>query len=268
MWMKEIFGTDKPVIAVVHMLAMPTDPKYDKQGGIEKVIERARQDVLALQDGGVDGLLFCNEFSSPKTYNVNTVIVATMARVIGELKSIIKLPIGVTVANDPEKGFDLAAAVEAKFIRQVLHSTHVGVYGVNDVHCGDVERHRYFVGCKDIKTMTAIFQEGTALMAPRDISEVVKTLTFNLNPDTLLVYSTAPGSGIDLSAIKKCKEITDTPIMASNGVKAETIKEIFEYADGCVVATSLKVDGNFYNPVDVNRVKELMEKAKEARGDK
>ena len=33
MWMKEVFGTDKPVIGVLHMHAMPTDPKYDPVTG-------------------------------------------------------------------------------------------------------------------------------------------------------------------------------------------------------------------------------------------
>ena len=41
MWMKEVFGTDKPVIGMMHLMAMPTDPKYDKAGGIQKVIDRA-----------------------------------------------------------------------------------------------------------------------------------------------------------------------------------------------------------------------------------
>ena len=63
MWMKEMFGTDKPVIGVLHMHAMPTDPKYDRSTGIQGVIEAARKDLHAYQNGGIDGILFCNEFS-------------------------------------------------------------------------------------------------------------------------------------------------------------------------------------------------------------
>ncbi len=108
-----MFGTDKPVIGLVHLHALPTDPKYDPQSGVEGVLEAARFDLLALQEGGIDGVLFCNEFSIPYTHNVKTVTVACMARVIGELKSLIKVPFGVCVASDPRKGFDLAAAVGA-----------------------------------------------------------------------------------------------------------------------------------------------------------
>lgn len=52
MWMKELFGTDKPVIGMMHLMALPTDPKYDPEGGIQKVLKRARADLHAIQEGG------------------------------------------------------------------------------------------------------------------------------------------------------------------------------------------------------------------------
>ena len=59
-WTEEIFGTKKAVIGLVHLQPMPGDPKYDEEGGMEKVIRMGLEDVEALQDGGVDGLLFTN----------------------------------------------------------------------------------------------------------------------------------------------------------------------------------------------------------------
>ena len=55
MWTKEIFHTSKPVIGMIHLLGMPTDPKYDPAGGIQKILGAARKDLHALQDGGVEG---------------------------------------------------------------------------------------------------------------------------------------------------------------------------------------------------------------------
>ena len=83
MWMKEVFGTDKPVIGLVHMHAMPTDPKFDPATGVRGVLDAARKDLHALQDGGIDGVLFCNEFSIPYTDDVQPVTIATMARISG-----------------------------------------------------------------------------------------------------------------------------------------------------------------------------------------
>ena len=62
-WLIEVIGTEKAIIAMCHMQAMPGDPGYDKQKGMNWVVDKAREDFLALQEGGVDAVLFSNEFS-------------------------------------------------------------------------------------------------------------------------------------------------------------------------------------------------------------
>ena len=64
-WLKEVLGTEKPIIAMCHMQAMPGDPYYDKEKGMKWVLEKAREDVDALQEGGVDAIMFSNEYSLP-----------------------------------------------------------------------------------------------------------------------------------------------------------------------------------------------------------
>ena len=221
MWMKKVFGTDKPVLGMLHLMALPTDPKYDEKGGMKAVIDRARKDLHALQDGGIDGIIFCNEFSIPYVENVRTVTVACMARIIGELKSEIKVPFGVDVAMDPYKVFDLATLVP----------------------------------------------EGAKQVSERPIEDIVKSATFSIAPGALLVYGNNAGSQVDTANIIRAKSATDTPVFASNGVKAETVVDILSISDGCVVGTWFKFDGKFYNAVDVSRVKKLMDIVREYRKD-
>lgn len=267
MWMKEVFGTDKPVIGMMHLMAMPTDPKYDKAGGIQKVIDRARADLHALQDGGIDGILFCNEFSIPYVTEVRPVTLATMARIIGELKSEIKVPFGVDVAMDPYKVFDLAAATGATFVRETLSGAYSGDYGVTNYPQGEIERHRIDVGCENVYTLATLVPEGARQLAERPIEEVAKSVSFSINPSALLVYGVTAGRPIDDSMITRAKSATETPVFASNGVKDTTVATTLSIADGCVVGTWLKVDGKFYNPVDKDRVTRLMTLAKEYRGE-
>ena len=59
MWTQDMFGVEKPIIALLHLDALPGDPGYC--GDMKTVTEHARKDLLALQDGGVDGILFANE---------------------------------------------------------------------------------------------------------------------------------------------------------------------------------------------------------------
>jgi predicted TIM-barrel enzyme len=49
-------------------------------------------------------------------------------------------------------------------------------------------------------------------------------------------------------------------------VKHETVAEVLKVADGCVVGSSLKVDGNTWKPVDPARAAEFMRLVRAARG--
>ena len=64
-WTHDLFGVDKPIIAMCHLKAMPGDPDYDRVRGVEGIIEDGRRDLLALQKGGVDSVMFSNEYSLP-----------------------------------------------------------------------------------------------------------------------------------------------------------------------------------------------------------
>ena len=114
-WMEELFGVKKPIIAMCHLQPLPGDPDYDEIGGMDKVIELARHDFRALQEGGVDGVMFSNEFSLPYLTKVRPSTIAAMAYVIGELRREIEIPYGVNCLWDPIASIDLASATGAKF---------------------------------------------------------------------------------------------------------------------------------------------------------
>ena len=84
-WLESTFGVAKPILAMLHLAALPGDPSYPRDGSMRLVVERARHDLHALQGGGVDGIIFSNEFSLPYQRNISHVTVAAMGRIIGEL---------------------------------------------------------------------------------------------------------------------------------------------------------------------------------------
>ncbi len=147
-WMKDLFGTEKPVIGLLHLLAMPTDPKYDREGGMKKVLDRAERELHALQNGGIDAILFCNEFSIPYIRHVEHVTIGAMAYVIGALAGDIKIPFGVHAAHDPANTLDLAGAVGADFVRGYFSGINGGDYGMMNFEPGELVRHKVHV-CAD-----------------------------------------------------------------------------------------------------------------------
>ena len=88
--LKEKFNHEKPIIALLHVRALPGDPMYMPGDTMEQVVEKARADLIALQNGGVDAILFSNEYSLPYQTQVDPVIVAAMSRVISELRTDLK----------------------------------------------------------------------------------------------------------------------------------------------------------------------------------
>ena len=259
MWTKDLFGVDKPIIAMCHLQPMPGDPYYDAEGGMEKVVECARHDLMALQEGGVDGVMFSNEFSLPYLTKVETVTVASMARVIGELKSEIRIPLGVNCLWDPVASIDLAVAVDAKFIREIISGVYASDFGLWNTNVGATVRHKMAVSGKDIRMLYNIVPEAAKYLAGRDIESIAKTTEFNNHPDALCVSGLTAGAETDTQILMRVKNaVKHTPIFCNTGCNKDNIRRQLEHSDGAVCATTFKVDGVFENPVDVNRVKEFM----------
>lgn len=266
-WIKETFKTEKPIIAMCHIRALPGDPYFDANGGIERVVDMARAEFLALQEGGVDAVMFSNEFSLPYLTKVEPVNTACMARVIGELMSEIKIPYGVNMLWDPYASLDLAAATGASFIREIMSGVYASDFGLWDTNPGEVIRHQMRLGLKNCKLLWNIVPEAAKYLADRSIDQIAKTTVFNNKPDVLCVSGLTAGSATDTSILASVKNaVPGTPVFANTGCKVDTIENILSIADGAVVGTTFKKDGLFDNHVELDRVKEFMDKVHQVRG--
>ena len=265
-WINGTFGTHKPSIAMCHVRALPGDPYFDADGGMEKVVDMARQEFLALQEGGVDAVMFSNEFSLPYLTKVETVTTVCMARVIGELKSEINIPFGVNMLWDPYASLDLAAATGAKFIREIMSGVYASDYGLWDTDPGAIVRHQMKLGLKNVKLLWNIVPEAAKYLADRPIEQIAKTTVFNNKPDVICVSGITAGAATDADVLARVKNaIPTTAVFANTGCRLETIEKILSIADGAVVGTTFKKDGLFDNHVELDRVKAFMDKVHSIR---
>lgn len=265
-WTETLFGTDKPIIAMCHLNALPGDPHYDPQTGMAGVIEWARKDFLALQNGGVDAVMFSNEFSLPYLTKVEPVTVAAMARIIGELMDEIRIPFGVNVLWDPDRSLDLAAATGAKFVREIFSGVYASDFGLWNTDTGRTVRHQHAIHAQDVKLLFNIVPEAAAYLGQRDVVEIAKSTVFNHQPDALCVSGLTAGVETDADILRKVKAVVpETVVFANTGVNVSNVEEQLHYADGAVVGTTFKMDGKFENHVDEARVKALMDKVRRIR---
>ena len=141
-WLESVYGSAKPIVAMCHLDALPGDPSYDRAKGMGYVIDRAYENLRALQDGGVDAVMFSNEFSLPYLTKTDPITAIAMARIIGELKSEIRIPFGVNVLWDAEASCALAVATGASFVREIFTGVYASDFGLWNTDCGRTVRER------------------------------------------------------------------------------------------------------------------------------
>lgn len=265
---KRLFGRRKPVIAMVHLGALPGAPLYDADGGIGAIVKAARNDLIALQDAEVDAVMFGNENDRPYEFDVDIASTATMAFVIGQLRDEITVPFGVNVLWDPASTVALAAATGADFMREIFTGTYASDMGPWSPDAGAAMRYRNRLGCDHVAMLYNVSAEFADSLDRRSLADRARSAVFSSIPDAVLVSGQITGEAAELSDIKAVKAVLpDTPVLANTGVKHETVAAVLAVADGCIVGSSLKVGGDTWNPVDPVRAADFMDRARVARGE-
>lgn len=268
-WLKQVLGTEKAIIAMCHLKALPGDPYYNSEKGMSYILEQAEHDLSALQDGGVDAVMFSNEFSLPYLTDVPKVTIAAMADIIGELKPQIRIPYGVNALWDGEASIDLAVATGAKFVREIFSGVYASDFGLWNTNFGKVSRHQKLVDGQNVKLLFNIYPEASKYLADRPIEEIAKSTVFNCRADALCVSGLTAGSPSDRSVIAAVKKtVPETVVIANTGCRKNTIVDTLNIADAAIVGTAFKVNGKFENNVDQKNVEEFMNIVKEYRNNK
>lgn len=264
--LKELFGSDKPIVALLHLQALPGDVGYKKEDRMEHVIEQARKDLAALQNGGVDGILFSNEYSLPYQSKVDTVVVAAMARIISELRSEINVPFGVHVISDPASTIELAAALDAQFVRSIFTGVYAGESGLRTTDIAKILRRKNELNMQGLMMFYMIGAESDGDVSRRSVEDIAQALIFKCQPDAFCVSGKSAGREADAETLASVRKVANgLPVLYNTGVSFENVIEKLENSDGAFVGTSFKRNGKFENPVDPERVVQFMDRVREYR---
>lgn len=263
---QRVFGQTKPVIGMVHLGALPGAPLYDAKAGMDGLLKTARADLMALQRAGFDAVMFGNENDRPYEFNVDTASTAAMAAVVGALKSEITIPFGVNVLWDPMSTIALAAATGAAFVREIFTGTYASDMGPWTPDAGAAMRYRNRLGC-NAAMLYNVSAEFADSLDRRPLPDRARSAVFSSIPDAVLVSGQITGEAAALSDLEAVKKVLPTtPVLANTGVKHATVADILRIADGCIVGSSLKIDGDTWKAVDPERAKDFMDRARAARG--
>ena len=266
LWTEELFGVKKPIISMLHLDPLPGDPRYVGECTVKRAVEHARRDLEALQEGGVDGIIVSNEFSLPYQRHMDFVTPATMAYIVGQLKSELSVPYGVDAISDGLACLELAAACEAKFVRGTFSGVYVGDGGLYDNDFSMLQRRRVELHLDDLKMLYFINPESDRSLDTRALADIASSTIFKVHPDGLCVSANAAGADVDTDLIASVKaKNPEVAVLVNTGCRPDTIEGKLEVCDAAVVGTYFKEGGKLEDEklnnvrVDVNRVKEFMD---------
>jgi uncharacterized protein len=261
--LRDTFGADKPIIGMIHLGALPGSPLYDRNAGMAKVIDAAAGDIEALQNGGVDAVMFGNENDRPYLLEASPVTLAAFAFAVGQLKPMLRLPFGVNYLWDPVATVALAIAGGARFAREIFTGVYESDMGLWAPDAAKAVRLRSDGGRPDLKLLFNINAEFASPLGSRSIAQRARNAVFSSLADVVLVSGPMTGEAVDTARLREAKEaVPETPVFANTGVTIDSVKAILGIGDGAIVGTHFKVDGRTFNRVDAERVSRFMDKVR------
>ena len=258
-WTRETFRERlgaHAVIGMVHLKALPGSPMAVPLG---ETIEAAVADAKALVAGGVDAILVENFGDRPFfPTHVPVETVSMMTRILTEIRLTTKIPMGVNVLrNDGHAALAVASAVGAVFVRvNVLVGAMLTDQGLIEGDAAALLRRR-----EVIANGVAIFADHlvkhASPIAALDPRQLAKDLRFRALADAVIVSGRETGAPADPAVVDELRTTIDAPLLIGSGIDAENAGR-FREADGVIVGTSIKKNGDVDQPVDVARVENLV----------
>ncbi|MBD2517445.1 BtpA/SgcQ family protein [Nostoc sp. FACHB-973] len=259
----QLFKTRSPIIGVVHLLPLPTSPRWG--GSLKAVIDRAEQEAAALASGGVDGIIVENFFDAPFTKNqVDPVVVSAMTMVVQRIQNLVTLPVGLNVLrNDGKSAMAIASCVQAQFIRvNVLTGVMATDQGLIEGEAHQLLRYRRELG-SDVKILADVLVKHARPLSSPNLTVAVKDTIERGLADGVILSGWATGSPPNLEDLElACGAAAGTPVFIGSGANWENIDTLMQAADGVIVSSSLKRHGRIDQPIDPIRVSQFVEAAR------
>ena len=255
---------ERTLIGMVHLPPLPGSPRWD--GSMARVVAAAIADARALVDGGIDALLVENFGDAPFTPGrVEPATVAAVSVIAAEVRrELPRTPLGVNVLkNDARAALAVAAAVGAEFIRVNVHAGAVlADQGIVHSDAYGTLRDRRLLGV-DVAIFADVGGKHAVPLGPVDLDQMARDLVHRGLADALVVSGAATGQATSLGEVKRVRgAVADVPILIGSGVTADSVGELLSVADGVIVGTSVKENGDVRLPVERARVEKLVAAAR------
>ena len=256
---ESLFGVRRALIGVVHLRALPGTPagKLDIAGITSIAVPEARQ----YEEAGFHGVMIENTHDRPYLKaGVGPEITAAMAVIGAEVRRAIALPLGVQVlAGANSSSLAVALACGASFVRvEGFVFAHVADEGLIEASAGALLRYRRAIGADHIRVFADVKKKHSAhaITADIDIAETAKAAEFFL-VDGVIVSGVSTGQPAEPDEVNSVGWEVSVPTIVGSGITTDNIIN-YTRADAFIVGSSIKKDGVWNSPIDLDRARELV----------
>ena len=252
-------ATRRLLIGVVHLPALPGAPNF--AGDMLSILDFLSADTEALLVGGVDGIIVENFGDQP--FYGDQVPAHTVAALTRCTQAVCDLagavPVGVNVLrNDALAALGIVAATDARFVRINVHTgSAVTDQGVLEGRAAESIRLRQTI-CPQASILADVHVKHASPMGSETIGQAAADTYLRGMADGLVVSGGGTGHAPDREQVARARgALPGAPILLGSGLTLDNARELVMEADGAIVASSLKRDGDLRAPLDMERVRAL-----------
>jgi len=255
----EIFGVDRPIVGMVHLLPLPGAPRWG--GSFDRVLDRALADAEALAEGGVHGVMVENFLDAPFfPARVPAETVAALAVVVREVVRTVTIPVGVNVLrNDALAAVGIACAAGARFVRVNVHTGAMLAdqgWLVGEAH--ETLRLRARLGA-EVAILADVLVKHAVPPPGLDVADAARDAFGRGLADGLIVSGAATGEEPDPARVLAVKAaVPEAPVWIGSGLTPANAVSLLAAADGAIVGSALMEGGIAGRRVDPARVRDFM----------
>jgi membrane complex biogenesis BtpA family protein len=256
-----LFGSAKPVIAMIHIAALPGTPAHALK--LRDIEAKAVREAKIYRDAGVDGVMIENMHDTPYLRGkVGPEIVAAMAVIGRSVKDATQLPCGVQIlAGANQEAMAVAHMAGLDFIRaEGFAFAHVADEGLIEASAAELLRYRRQIGAEMIQVWADVKKKHAAHAITADVSlpATAHAVEF-MRGDAVIVTGAVTGDAPRRADLLGAKRGTKLPVYLGSGVTATNLRQFVRAADGFIVGSEFKADGDWSGEVRAERVERFVQ---------
>ena len=260
----QLVAQKKLLLGVVHLNPLPGSPRFRGEP-LAKIIDDARANCDALLEAGFDGYVLEN-FGDVPFYpeRVPAHVLTCMTRVASELPRENKFVVANVLRNDAAGALSVAAAAGLQAIRVNVHcGTMVTDQGIIEGRAAETVRLRREVA-PDVAILADVdVKHATPLASGFSLPDAACETAYRGLADALIVTGRSTGAEAaptDVEVVRRA--VPDRPTFVGSGVTAESVERWLRIADGVIVGSWLKEDGQVEKAVDARRARDFIHAAR------